>query len=102
MSYTVKYAPTGIYRTVQMEENPVNESTLMNLRERAGLTRRQLANAIGVTEKTIYVWENSPREPKMTPSQIDAYIKSVGCSFEEFTNAIKRSLVINQEANDDN
>lgn len=79
-----------------MEENSVNELTLMNLRERAGLTRRQLANAVGVTEKTIYVWESNCKEPKMTPSQIESYLKTVGCSFEEFAQSIKRSLVVNK------
>ena len=77
-----------------MEENTDNEPTLMNLRERAGLTRRQLATAVGVTEKTIYVWENSDKEPKMTPSQIEAYISTVGCSFEDFVRAVRHSLLI--------
>jgi len=78
-----------------MERKAINEPTLMNLRERAGLTRRQLATAVGVTEKTIYVWESSAKEPKMTPSQIESYLKTVGCSFEEFAQSIKRSLVVN-------
>lgn len=73
----------------------------MNLRERAGLTRRQLANAVGVTEKTIYVWESSDKEPKMTPSQIESYITAVGCSFEEFTRSIKRSMIVNMPSTDE-
>jgi DNA-binding XRE family transcriptional regulator len=72
-----------------MSERP-NEPTLMGLRERASLTRRQLAEAIGVTEKTIFVWEKGAKEPKMTPSQMQAYTIALGCSFEEFIKAVQK------------
>ncbi|PSN14246.1 XRE family transcriptional regulator [filamentous cyanobacterium CCT1] len=44
--------------------------TLMGLRTRAGLTRREVANVLEVAEKTLYVWETSNNLPKMTVSQV--------------------------------
>jgi DNA-binding XRE family transcriptional regulator len=34
-----------------------NELTLTKLRQRTGLTQQELADAIGVTQKTISIWE---------------------------------------------
>lgn len=57
--------------------------TLMDLRTQAGLTRREVANALGVTEKTIYVWETSEKPPKMTVAQVQQFMAVLGCSLEQ-------------------
>ncbi|MEO1509449.1 MAG: helix-turn-helix transcriptional regulator [Cyanobacteria bacterium J06633_23] len=59
------------------------QGTLMDLRSRAGLTRRQVANALGVTEKTIYVWETSEKSPKMTVAQVRQLIEILNCTLDE-------------------
>ncbi|WP_052049640.1 helix-turn-helix transcriptional regulator [Leptolyngbya sp. KIOST-1] len=59
------------------------QATLMDLRTRAGLTRREVANALGVTEKTIYVWETSNNSPKMTVSQVQKMLEVLGCTLNE-------------------
>ena len=59
------------------------QDTLMDLRTRAGLTRREVANALGVTEKTIYVWETSANSPKMTVAQVQQLIEILGCTLDE-------------------
>ena len=59
------------------------QDTLMNLRTRAGLTRREVANALGVTEKTIYVWETSANSPKMTVAQVQQLMETLGCTLDE-------------------
>ncbi|MEO1123347.1 MAG: helix-turn-helix transcriptional regulator [Cyanobacteria bacterium J06639_16] len=57
--------------------------TLMDLRTRAGLTRREVATALGVTEKTIYVWETSENSPKMTVAQVQQLLELLSCSLDE-------------------
>jgi len=61
--------------------------TLMDLRTRAGLTRREVANALGITEKTIYVWETSDNSPKMTVSQVQKLLEILGCTLDELATA---------------
>ena len=59
------------------------QATLMDLRTRAGLTRREVANALGITEKTIYVWETSDKSPKMTVFQVQKLLAILGCTLDE-------------------
>lgn len=57
--------------------------TLMGLRTRAGLTRREVATALGVTEKTIYVWETSENPPKITVAQVQQLLELLDCTLDE-------------------
>ncbi|MBE9111797.1 helix-turn-helix transcriptional regulator [Nodosilinea sp. LEGE 07298] len=66
------------------------QARLMDLRTRAGLTRREVANALGVTEKTIYVWETSVNVPKMTVSQVQKLLEILGCTLDELAIATKK------------
>ncbi len=61
--------------------------TLMALRERAGLTRRQVATDLGVTEKTIYVWETSKNPPRLTAALVQRMMEILNCSMEELVEA---------------
>jgi DNA-binding XRE family transcriptional regulator len=64
--------------------------TLMDLRIRAGLTRREVANALEITEKTIYVWETSDNPPKMTVSQVQKLLGILGCTLDELAIATNK------------
>ena len=64
-----------------------NQVTLMKLRNRAGLTRRQVATELGVTEKTIYVWETSANPPRLTVAQVQRLIEILNCSMAELVEA---------------
>lgn len=70
---------TDRYSMVGQEQ----QDTLMALRTRAGLTRREVANVLGVTEKTIYVWETSANSPKMTVVQVQQLMEILGCTLAE-------------------
>jgi DNA-binding XRE family transcriptional regulator len=59
----------------------------MALRERAGLTRRQVATDLGVTEKTIYVWETSKNPPRLTAALVQRMMEILNCSMEELVEA---------------
>lgn len=48
------------------------------LRQRAGMTQKQLAEAMGVTESLIRAYESGRRHPKLTT--IGRFSKALGCS----------------------
>lgn len=66
------------------------QATLIDLRTRAGLTRREVANALEITEKTIYVWETSEKPPKMTVSQVQKLLGILGCTLDELAIATSK------------
>lgn len=67
-----------------------NELTLMKLRQRTGLTQQELADAIGVTQKTISVWEKGAVEPKLTFEQTKQLMELLNCTLDELIIAIKQ------------
>jgi DNA-binding XRE family transcriptional regulator len=70
--------------------NSVRE--LMRLRKRLGLTQKQVADAVGVTDQTVSNWEAGRFEPKLTISQMQALCRVLQCSLDElpsFTDAEK-------------
>ncbi|MFQ4139024.1 helix-turn-helix domain-containing protein [Nodosilinea sp. PGN35] len=68
------------------------QATLMDLRNRAGLTRREVANALGVTEKTIYVWETSENPPKMTVAQVQKLLDVLDCTLDELAIGTRKGI----------
>lgn len=55
--------------------------SLMKTRAACKLTRREVANQVGVTEVTIFNWENGRSEPRA--SDILALCKVYGCTADE-------------------
>ena len=88
------FIPIRIYRTVITKKYSMTEGsdqvTLSDLRSRAGLTRRQVSIELGVTEKTIYVWETGDNAPKMTITQVRRLLEILNCTIEELEAATKR------------
>ena len=70
------------------EEN--NQLTLAKLRQRAELTQRSLADALGITIKTISAWERGVGEPHLTISEVQTLMETLQCSFEELVEATKK------------
>lgn len=56
---------------------------IMRLRTKAGLTQRQIAEALGITVQTVSNWENGVRTPKLTPKETLNLCKILQCSLEE-------------------
>jgi DNA-binding XRE family transcriptional regulator len=67
-----------------------DQLTLMKLRQRIGLTQQELADAIGVTQKTISVWEKGSVEPKLTFEQTKQLMELLNCTLDELIIAIKQ------------
>ena len=66
-----------------------NELTLTKLRQQVGLTQQELANAIGVTQKTISIWEKGAVEPKLTFEQTKLLMEVLNCTLDQLIIAIK-------------
>jgi transcriptional regulator with XRE-family HTH domain len=67
-----------------------DELTLARLRQQAGLTQQELADAIGVTQKTISIWEKGTVEPKVTFEQTKQLMELLNCTLDELIIAIKQ------------
>ncbi|WP_309143876.1 helix-turn-helix transcriptional regulator [Oscillatoria sp. HE19RPO] len=73
-----------------MEENQ-DLLTFMKLRERVGLTQRELAQYMGVTVTTISAWENGRHEPKLTIQQMKRLMEILDCSLEDLAEAVQNA-----------
>lgn len=61
---------------------------LIDLRVQAGLTQRQLAAELGVSQAAVSRWERGLARP--TPDQVGLYAGIVGCDEDTFSAAIER------------
>jgi transcriptional regulator with XRE-family HTH domain len=65
-----------------MEENERSRSS-MELRKKAGLSRMQVAVALGVTESTVAKWEQGKQEPHLPPRRMKILMDLYQCDIEE-------------------
>jgi transcriptional regulator with XRE-family HTH domain len=63
---------------------------IMRLRARAGLTQRQVAEAIGITVQTVSNWENGVRTPKLSPKETMSLCRVLNCSLEELADELPK------------
>lgn len=63
----------------------------VRLRINAGLTQRQVAEALGVTETTIRNWESGLREPKPTFSVTQKLMELYNCSISDLVEAVEEA-----------
>ncbi|WP_346291405.1 helix-turn-helix transcriptional regulator [Sphaerothrix gracilis] len=61
--------------------------TLGELRKRAGLTQRQLAEAMGVTVKSVSAWERGVVAPRLTFVETQKLTEILACSFQDLVAA---------------
>jgi transcriptional regulator with XRE-family HTH domain len=66
---------------------PDGQLTLAKLREQAGLTQRQLAEALGVTITTISNWERGVKEPNLNFAQVKRVTEVLQCSLDDLVEA---------------
>ncbi len=64
-----------------------DQLTLAKLRKRAGLTQRQVADGLGITNKTVSEWERGIGEPHLTISETKRLMDILQCTFEELLEA---------------
>jgi transcriptional regulator with XRE-family HTH domain len=68
------------------DEQPKNKDellTLAQLRQRANLTQRKLADILDVTINTVSAWERGEHEPYLTLTQTKKLVDGLQCSLNE-------------------
>lgn len=61
----------------------------MQLRESLGLTQRQIAEAVGVTDQTVSNWERGVYVPRLTLRQTVKLCKAVNRTVEELADLLE-------------
>lgn len=61
----------------------------MKLRESLGLTQRQIAEAVGVTDQTVSNWERGVYAPRLTLRQTVRLCKAVDRTVEELADLLE-------------
>ncbi|MDY6807297.1 MAG: helix-turn-helix transcriptional regulator [Cyanobacteriota bacterium] len=62
------------------------------LRERAGLTRAEVADRLEISETSVRNWETGRTEPTMTPQRYQKLLQILQCTPKELANACGQSL----------
>ena len=78
--YKTSFASPPLYATM---EDIKRSTSLMELRKNAGLSRMQVAIALGVTESTVAKWEQGKQEPHLPPRRMKVLMDLYQCSIEE-------------------
>ncbi len=85
---------TRIYNMVKNKDdqskNKHEPLTLAQLRQRANLTQRKLADILDVTVKTVSAWERGEHEPYLTLIQTKKLVDGLQCSLDELIVATAR------------
>lgn len=55
----------------------------MKLRKSKGITQKQVAEALGVTERTVSYWENGKHPPRLSLPQIKALCRLLELPIED-------------------
>lgn len=61
--------------------------TLADLRKRASLTQRQVADLLDVTVTTVSAWERGTQVPRLTFAQIEKLLAAFECSIQDLVEA---------------
>jgi transcriptional regulator with XRE-family HTH domain len=59
---------------------------MLELREKANLTQREVAAVLGVTDQTVSNWETGHRMPRLTPKQMLKLCQVLGCVLDDLAN----------------
>jgi putative transcriptional regulator len=69
-----------------MEESK-RQTSSMELRKRAGLSRVEVAMVLGVAEGTVAKWEQGKQEPRLPPWKMKIWTDLYQCTIEELAEA---------------
>ncbi len=65
--------------------------TFAYLRERAGLTQRQISIGMDVTVTTVSQWETGARRPRLFPEQTKKLLQILNCTLDELVEAFSQN-----------
>lgn len=69
--------------------NEEQNLTLVNLRHKAKVTQKTLADALGVSDHTIRNWEKGRAEAELQLWQVKALCRTLQCSLEDLPDRFK-------------
>ncbi|MEL6384214.1 MAG: helix-turn-helix transcriptional regulator [Cyanobacteria bacterium J06626_18] len=64
-------------------EKKSNDSKFVLLRKSKGVTQKQIADALGVTERTVWAWEKGHQIPNLSIPQIKALCRVLDTTVED-------------------
>ncbi len=70
----------------------IKDMDMEALRERAGLTRAEVADRLGISETSVRNWETGRTEPTMTPQKYLEILDILKCTPEELAVASDKSI----------
>ena len=65
--------------------------TLVDLRKRSGVTQKEIADALGVTDHTVRNWEKGRAEAELQIWQVKELCRLLNCSLDELPDRFKAS-----------
>lgn len=73
------------------------EQSFVKIRKKAGLTQRQVAEAIGVTVTTVSSWETGTKEPRLDFIQTRSLMELFHCSIDDLAEALESMRSVKQQ-----
>jgi DNA-binding XRE family transcriptional regulator len=70
--------------------NKANGVTLVELRKKAGVTQKELAETVGVSETSVRNWEHGREEPRLFLWQVKALCNRLQCGLEDLPDRFKQ------------
>jgi DNA-binding XRE family transcriptional regulator len=84
-----KTQPQYRFQPLTSPDSSYGSVTPMHLREVAGLTKVQLAIALGLSVRTINDWEQKRSQPRLVPSQLKQMMSVYQCTLDELIAAFE-------------
>lgn len=75
-----------------MSEGTIGLMDIEDLRERAGLTRAEVADRLEISETSVRNWETGRTEPTMTPQKYQELLEVLQCTSKELAIASEKSI----------
>ncbi|MGG6293809.1 helix-turn-helix transcriptional regulator [Leptolyngbya sp. AN02str] len=66
-----------------MRDEPNKDSVFVQLRQQLGLTQKQVAGALGVSEQTVRNWEQGKTTPQLTIPQTKKLCELLGLPIDQ-------------------
>ncbi len=66
-----------------------SNKTMKDLREKAGLTQRDVSIMLDIRQSTVSDWERGATNPRLTLPKIKQLINMYNCTFDELVDALE-------------
>ena len=88
-NYAIKRIPLQVFVYKYNMRNDKSQLTPMKLRERVGLTQRQVSVALDKRQSTISDWERGITSPRLTLKEVQELMQLYNCTLDELVEAFE-------------